>query len=248
MTQKSERDADIPTSLKEPLQLLCNRLADALGERLSSVVLYGELAKTGEYNRRSSVVNIMVVLSQVSVEILDTVASCIPMVVGDLRLSPMVLSEKDLRSSTDVFPTKFLDMQRHHLVLWGADLLSDLPIARDHIRLRCEQEIKNLMLRLRQLYVQRSKFSEAIENTLFGAASSLSGSLRVLIDLKTGDMPPGEQDVIDALDTLGLDSDVFSKLLALKRGELELDTPELKELYDDCMRFVQKAAELIDTL
>ena len=44
----------------------------------------------------------------------------------DHRFSVMLLSEDNMRRSTDVFPIKFTDIQQFHHVLAGREVLSDL--------------------------------------------------------------------------------------------------------------------------
>jgi hypothetical protein len=238
----------LPAPVREGLERFCHQLENVLGDGLVSLVLYGGLAKNDPYDPRTSDVNVMVVLKEVTVEILDVLAPLVQKGRRAFRLSPMVLTENDLRTSTDVFPIKFLDMQKHHRVLWGQDVLAELPVAREHLRLRCEQEIKNLMLRLRQFYLQRAHLPEAIEGTLNRALASLWASLAVLVELKSGEAPAGHGDVLEAAEKLGLDTQALQSALALRRGERKPDAAELKQLYDAFMRTVQQAAEIADTL
>ena len=236
----------LPASVREGLARLCAHLQEALGEQLVSVVLYGGLAK-GEYTPDTSDVNVMVVLSEVTVTALDKAAPIVQGGVRDFRLAAMVLSEDDLRRSTAVFPVKFLDMQRHHHVLWGKEVLADLNIAHDHLRLRCEQEMKNLLLRLRQFYLQRAHHPELIEGTLTRSLSSLLTSLNVLVELKTGQTAASKRAVIEGAEKIGLDCRSLREVFALKRGELKPDAAELKRLYDAFMKTVQQATVLVET-
>ena len=155
MGPNREVTAVLPTPVSQGLERFCSQLQEALGEQLVSVILYGGLAK-GEYAASSGDVNLMVVVNEVTVEALDKAISPVQQGMRDFGLAVMLLSEDNLRRSTDVFPIKFLDMQQHHRVVWGKDVLADLLIAKDHLRLRCEQEIKNLLLRLRQFYLHRA--------------------------------------------------------------------------------------------
>jgi hypothetical protein len=235
-----------PPTVREGLDKFCNQLQEALGENLVSITLYGGLAK-GEYSPTGSNVNIMIVLKDVNVDLLEKAASPVRQGMRDLRLSIMVLSEEDLQLSTDVFPTKFLDMQRYHQVLWGKDLLAGLSIARDHIRLRCEQEIKNLLLRLRSFYLQRLHRPELIEGTLTGAVSSFLSDLSTLLILKTGESPAGKSAIADmASHEFGLDKITFQKILEMKYGTYKPDLAEMKTLYNDFMTAVQRAAQIVD--
>jgi hypothetical protein len=65
----------------------------------------------------------MIVLDEVNIAALDKAAPIIRGGVRDFRLAPLLLCESDLRYSIEVFPIKFLDMQRYHRVLWGKDVL-----------------------------------------------------------------------------------------------------------------------------
>jgi hypothetical protein len=248
MTQALPDSAALPAAVREGLERFCNQLRDALGDALLSVVLYGGLAKNDFYSPRTSNVNVMVVLKEVTIEILDKMVAPVEEAMQTMRLAVMVLSEKDLPTSTDVFPTKFQDVQRHHCLLWGKDVLSGLSITRDHLRLRCEQEIKNLMFRLHQLYLLRAEFPEAIEGTLTRAISALLGSLAVLVELKTAKTPRSKHEIVEAAAGLGLDAQPLRDALALKRGELKPDLARLKQLYDAFMRTVRQAADLVDAL
>jgi predicted nucleotidyltransferase len=247
MTSDETMETALPASVQDGLGRVCAQLQEAFGEQLVSVVLYGGLAK-GEYFPDTSDVNVMVVLTGVTVAALDKAAPIVQGGVRDFRLAVLLLSEDDLRRSTDVFPIKLLDMQRHHRVLWGKEVLTDLNIARDHLRLRCEQEIKNLLLRLRQFYLQRAHRPELIESTLTRALSSLLTNLNVLVELKTGQAAANKLAVIKAAEKIGLDNQPLREVLALKRGELKPDAAELKRLYDAFMMTVQQAAVLVDTL
>ena len=248
MGQDWQSDTTFPNKVRKGLDRFCNQLRESLGEQLVSVILYGGLAK-GEYAPSSSDVNVMLVLKEVTVEALDKAASPVRQGMRDFGLTLMVMMEDGLRRSTDVFPIKFLDMQKHHRVLWGKDVLADLPITKDHLRLRCEQEIKNLLLRLRQFYLQRGTRSELVESTLDTAISSFLGSLSALLVLKTGHTPTAKGAIAEAaIRELGLDEKPLQDVLALKAGKYKPDATELKRLYGAFMATVQKAADIVDEL
>jgi len=70
----------------------------------------------------------------------------------------------------------------------------------------------------------------------------------VLVELKTGTTPSDNTEVFERAGMLGLNIEPVLKCLSLGRGDLELTTDELKQLYDSFMRSVHRAAELIDTI
>lgn len=246
MSSDTTVETALPAIVQEGQDRLCAQLVAALGDQLVSVVLYGGFAK-GEYVPDTSDVNVLIVLNEVTITELDKAAPIIQAGVRDFRLAAMLLCESDLRRSAEVFPVKFLDMQRHNRVLWGKDVLAGLTIARDHVRLRCAQEITNLELRLRQFYLRRAHRPELIESTLTRAISSFLTSLNTLSELKTGRAAITKPAVIEAAERIGLDVQPLRDVLSLKLGELKPDSEGLKQLYGRFMTTVQHAAALAET-
>ena len=70
-------------------------------------------------------------------------------------------------------------------LLCGQDVMKDLTIKRDHLRLRYEQEIKNLMLRLRSSYLMNLDLKGGITRVMLRPCYTLLRSLDILAELKT---------------------------------------------------------------
>jgi hypothetical protein len=170
----------LATAIQDGLDRFSERIQQALGEHLISIVLYGASASE-EPVPESLSVEVMIVVDDVSIKVLDAAALPVQMGRHEFRLAVLFLSEDELHRSTDVFPIKFLQMQRHHRVVYGRDVLSGLQISRQHLRLRCEQEIKNLMLRLHRFYLDQHGLPEQIEMTLIRTASAFVESLGLVL-------------------------------------------------------------------
>lgn len=242
-----ESDPAIPSEVREGLQKFSATLQSAFGDQLVAIILYGGLAK-GEFNARTSDVNVLVVLERVSVDLLDRMLPAIDQARIDFRLSLMTLAQTDLAVSIDVFPTKFLDMQRHHRVLFGKEVLQPLEITRDRLRRQCAREIQNVLMRLRQFYLQRSRRPELLERTLGQVLSAFLTNLATVIELQTGIAPSSKAGVIEAAGKTGLNPSILSDLLALKRGELKPDAAGVRRLYADFLTAVEESARLVEKL
>ncbi|MCZ7641192.1 MAG: hypothetical protein M5U12_37170 [Verrucomicrobia bacterium] len=237
------RAAVAPDAEGGALERWCPLLVRAVGEPLQALVLYGGLAK-GEFVPGHSDVNVAVVLRTVTIEVLERAAPVLQQGVHEFRLAALLVTEDDLRDTADVFPIKYLDMQRHHRLLWGEDPFTKVTVARPQLVLRCEQELRNLLLRLRQAYVTRLQRPEGLQTTLSHAVSSLLLNLGVLVELKTGQRIATKEAVLDHVNALDLPPEPLRRVWALKAGELHLDTPALKTLYGGFMEVVQAAAAL----
>ena len=242
-------DRDLPETVRGHLTAFCERLRGALGDSLISVIVYGDLVKGEDFDPGRSDVNVMVVLSEVDARTLDRAVSPVTKGARRWRLRTFVVSEDDLRSSTDVFPIKFLDMQKHHRLLCGKDVLADLSISREHLRLRCEQEIKNILLRLHNVYLHRDLRRINLRHALSGAASAFLNSLSAALDLKTGGSPtPRREIAAAAAREFGLDATTLAGVLDLLDQTSKPNSDELRALYDDFMATVHKAAHAVDQL
>ena len=221
----------------------CEGFAAALGDSLQSIVLFGGLAK-GEFVPSQSDVNVLIVFRTINVAVLDRAAPLVRQGTLEFGLSAMLLTEGDLRDSADVFPIKFLDMQRRHKVLWGEDPFAKVNVTRDHLRPRCEQELRNLSLRLRQSYIQRTDRPELLQSALSRAVSSLLVNVGVLLELRTGKPAETKQDALANLAQLGIPVEPVRQAWALKRGEVRLDPDGLKQLFASFMDVVHQTADL----
>lgn len=247
MPSAPQTPSPIPAPVEAALQQFCSALHAALGDQLLSVLLYGGLAK-GEFIAQSSDVNVLVVLRQVTVDLLDRMIPAIDQARLEIRLSLLTLAQSDLEVSSDVFPTKFLDIQRHHRLLFGQQVLGKLEITRDRLRRQCAREIQNLLLRLRQFYLQRSRRPELIEGTLKRVLSPFLANLATVVELKTGAAPSSKADVIQAAPGLGVNEAIVRDLLSLKRGELKPDAAGLRRLYADFLAAVEASARVVEAL
>ena len=154
----------IPENLASDINSFTSCLENDLGDSLVSVVLYGGLVKN-EMIKETDRVKIMIVVKDVKISSLDKVGDALLATKRAKQIQLLTLTPADLSSSTDVFPIKFLDMQQDYEILHGEDLVKDLEVGRDHLRIRCEQEVKNLMLKLRSMYLRSRKDSKVLQKS-----------------------------------------------------------------------------------
>jgi predicted nucleotidyltransferase len=135
--------------MEDKLHELVDRLKQAYRERLLSVILYGSAA-AGEHNEHFSDINVLCVLSRVTPAELADSAPIFEWWRSLCNPSPLLLSEEELRTSTDCFPVEFEDMRERRRVLFGSDFIHDLVIDRTFYRAQIEMELRSKLLRLRQ--------------------------------------------------------------------------------------------------
>lgn len=235
----------IPENLASDINSFTSSLKNDLGDSLASVVLYGGLVKN-EMIKETDRVKIMIVVKNANIPSLDKVGDALSSTKRAKQIQLLTLTPADLSSSTDVFPIKFLDMQQDYEILHGEDLVKDLEVGRDHLRIRCEQEVKNLMLKLRSMYLRSRKDSKVLQKVLLKAYYSFLQSGDALAELKTGKVYRKENEILDGIESIGLDSALMKKIQALRTSESAPDQETLHDLYEQFMEMIVQAAEIAD--
>ena len=125
------------------------KLRAAAGENLTSVVLYGSAAE-GEFHREYSDVNLLCVVRDTSFASLNKIASAVAWWRKKKHHPPLVMTEKELKDTADVFSIEFIDMKQRHRILYGSEVLRDLNIPMHLHRSQVEYELREKLFLLRQ--------------------------------------------------------------------------------------------------
>lgn len=159
---------------------IAKKLSDELRETLQ-----GDLIGVISYGEKSDKVSsLLLVLKAVSEENLAKMKAPIQEALKKKSIGIITLTKKELQQSADVFPIKFRTIQKYGTLLIGENPLDTLSIEVAHLRLRCEQELRNLSLRLRQTYLQRNLNSNEKINLLLSCADKFEQNLLILAELK----------------------------------------------------------------
>lgn len=170
----------LPTALQHPLQQLLDLVTPL--PFVDGVILYGGVLR-GRYQPQSDV-NLLLLLNDCSGTSLRQLETPLSQARRSIRLAPMILESAELARVADVFPVKLLDIQRHHLLLWGQANLQNLQIDPEHVRLHLEQGLRNMQLRLRSCLAGQAQDGLSLRRHLLGIARPLAIHLQELMLLQ----------------------------------------------------------------
>ena len=111
--------------VEKQLDEFVRRLKEAAGDNLQNVILYGSAA-SGEFKSEFSHLNLLCLLRETSFARLSAIAPVAGWWHRQKHPAPLVLTRQELDRSADVFAIELLDMQQHHRVLFGDDVLKGL--------------------------------------------------------------------------------------------------------------------------
>lgn len=223
---------------------LIEELRAAAGPRLLSVVLYGSAAR-GDYRERASDLNLLLVLDDLGPATLEAIAPAVRRWTRRGQPVPRLFTPALLADSADAFPIEFLDIRAGHRVLHGDDPVAGLAIRRDHLRLQCEREMKEKLMRLREAYLFAHGRPRALRALLAASSGAFTALFRGCLFLMGEARSPGGDEVVRVFcDRAGLDPAPFAEAARLR--DTGLPAGALRDLFGRYYAALERAARAVD--
>ena len=223
-------------------------LIGLLGENLRSVAVYGS-ASGPDYVPKKSNVNLLVVCQEVGLETLKTTLKTVKKGRKKGIVAPLFLTVEHMRTSSDVFPIEFLDMRDGHVVIYGDEIFRGIEIGFENLRLECEEQLKGMLIRLRQAYLEVGSDAKGLTGVLLDSISSLIPVLRGVLRLLGEEPPKVKVDVVEVVASkLNVNVDAIRGALAMKLEGARAPGGDLVSLYGRCMDEVRGIALAVDKL
>ena len=204
---------------RPPLRAMVGALERALGDRLLSIILYGSAAR-GEFQEGASDFNLVVVTQDLDPPTLEALSAPIRGWMRRRQPPPRLLTPALIADSIDVYPLEFLDLKTHGVVLHGADPFAGIRVRADQLRLQCERELREKLMRLREGYVEARGAPRALRRLLVGSYTTFAAVFRGCLHLVGETPPPRNAQVAAAFCArAGLDVTPFEVIDILRRGE-----------------------------
>ena len=217
------------------------------GKDLISVILYGS-AVTEDYVPKKSDLNFLIVLSEEGIEKLHLAHG---LVAGWRRKKvsiPLFLTKAYIELSLDTFPIEFLNIRKNYKVILGEDVLAELSLSKEFIRMQCEREIKGKLLLLRKRYVATRGKARFLKSLIGATVPTFIFVFKALLYLLDKEVPATKSETIRVLATeIDLDEGLFLDLLKIKRRILKPSAQQIEEIFPKYLSEIRKLALLMDT-
>jgi len=231
-----------------PLDQLVEKLRKGLGSDLVSVVLYGSAA-VGDNDEKFSDFNVLCVLKQITPAQLGATETIFRWWRQQGNPSPLLLTEDEVRTSTDCFAIEFHDIKAHHRILYGADVVSSLEIDRKFYRAQVEHDLRAKLLRLRQKASGILSDKDVLRSLLADSISTFCVLFRHALILCGTDAPARKRDIIEhARERFGIDPAPFTSLLDRREEKIKPKEIEPVALLAAYMKEIGKVIDAVDVL
>jgi hypothetical protein len=204
------------------LEELTRQLTQAYGDALVAVVLYGSGA-SGETIAKHSNLNVLVIVRDLSMDRLRAASAVAHAWNAAGNPAPLTLTEREWRSSCDIFPMEYADILERHRVLHGALPTDGVRVDRAHLRLQVEYEAMGKLLALRQGTLAAAGDERRQLEVLQASLSPILVVFRALLRLH-GDRPPtGHEALVNEAARLGaFEPEPFLRVVRHVRGDERL--------------------------
>ena len=222
------------------------RVREAAESNLESVILFGS-AVSGDFHPGQSNLNLFCVLRDCSFAALQTLAPVAKWWDRQKQPPPLCMTRKELERSTDVFTIELLDMQQHHRVLFGEDVVQGLRISMHVHRVQVEYELREKLILLRQQILLASGSNSRLWELTLRSVPSFGTLFRhALIALGDG-APSGRREALQALSAkMGFDLSSVYQLLDIREHKADSKKLDINELAARYLAAIEKVAAAVD--
>src|SRR5581483_6237860 len=197
------------------------KLRAAAGENLTSVILYGSAAD-GEFHPQYSDLNLLCIFRDTSFASLNKISGAVEWWRKKKHHPPLVVTEKELRDTADVFSIEFIDMKQRHRILYGNDALRGLNIPMHLHRSQLEYELREKLFLLRQHMLLAGSDEKALWEAMLNSLSSFTTLFRhALIEMGEAARKHSLEAVQELASRLNFDASGFVQLMDVRARKSE---------------------------
>jgi len=225
-----------------------SRLRAAAGTNLESVILFGS-AVAGDFHPEFSNVNLLCVVRDTSFAALQNLAPAVKWWDGQKQAPPLFMTRDEIAHSGDVFTIELLDIQEHHRVLFGDDVVQGLSIPASLHRVQVEYELRGKLTLLRQRMLLASGKDSRLWELMLGSVSSFSTLFRHALIVLGHGAPAGKREAVRMLSKqIGFDGSAILQILDVRERKLERKKLNVADVFSRYLAALEQVVAAVDRM
>jgi hypothetical protein len=238
--------SNLSVQVKDRMQPFFHEILSPFENQIKSIYIIGS-AVTNDFDTKTSDVDSLIVLKEKNLDIFDFITP-IGKKYGKRKIrAPIIMTDEYIRSSLEVFPIQFLNMQAINALVYGDDILNGIKIEKTDLRLVCERELKGWTQNLGQAYIKSLGDDRIIKGLFVSFLSSYIPIFRAILFLYDKEMPKERNSVLDECEkTLNIRMNVFRELVTIKMGKYKPTHADLKNDFQQMYNTLDDIAKIID--
>jgi hypothetical protein len=225
-----------------------SRLREAAGANLESVILFGS-AVAGDFHPEFSNVNLFCVVRDGSFAALQALVPAVKWWNGQKQPAPLFMTHDEIKRSVDVFTIELIDMQQHHRVLFGEDVVQRLSIPANLHRVQVEYELREKLALLRQHLLLASGNDSRLWDLLVRSVSSFATLFRHALIVLGHDAPVGKREAVQALaKQIGFDASGILQVQDVRERKSDRKKLDVADVFSRYLAAVEQVATAVDRM
>jgi hypothetical protein len=231
---------------RDKLDEFVKRVREAAGPNIESIVLFGS-AVSGDFHPGLSNLNLFCVLRDSSFAALQALAPVAKWWDRQKQPPPLCMTRTELERSTDVFTIELLDMQQHHRILFGEDVVQGLRISTHVHRVQVEYELREKLILLRQQILLTSGNDSRLWDLLLHSVPSFGTLFRHALIALGDSSQSGRREAVDALaKRVGFDLSAIHQALDVREHKADRKKIDINDLAARYLTAVEKVTASVD--
>jgi len=233
---------------KKQINDFVGRLQKAAGSNLESVILYGSAA-SGDFHPEYSDLNLLCILRELSYASLEAMAPAIEWWNRQKQRAPLLMSHEEIRRSADVFAIELMDIQEHHRVLLGEDVLKSLQIPMHLHHAQLEYELREKLILLRQRLLLAAGNRNGTWDVLLHALPTFATLFRHTLIAQGDSAPDNKREAVKKLAArLGFDGSVFEQALDVREHKVDPKKLDVRNIASHYLAAVEQVTVAVDRM
>jgi len=231
---------------RDKLDEFVKRVREAAGPNIESIVLFGS-AVSGDFHPGLSNLNLFCVLRDSSFAALQALTPVAKWWDRQKQPPPLCMTRTELERSTDVFTIELLDMQQHHRILFGEDVVQGLRISTHVHRVQVEYELREKLILLRQQILLTSGNDSRLWDLLLHSVPSFGTLFRHALIALGDSSQSGRREAVDALAKReGFDLAAIHQALDVREHKADRKKIDINDLAARYLTAVEKVTASVD--
>jgi Nucleotidyltransferase domain len=224
------------------------KLREAAQENVVSVILYGSAA-AGDFHPEYSNLNLFCVLRDSSFAHLLALAPVVKWWDRQKQPPPLFMTREEVVRSADIFSIEMLDMQQHHRVVFGEDVLQALKIPTALRALQVEYELREKLTLLRRHLLLATGKDARLWEILTRSVSSFVTLFRHALTVLGEDAPASKRETVNKLaEKIGFDASGFMHVLDVRERRVKTGKLNAEDVFSRYLAAVEQVTAAVDRI
>ena len=223
-----------------------SRVREAAGTNIESIILFGS-SVSGDFHPGLSDLNLLCILRECSFAALQALSPVAKWWEKQKQPPPLCMTRKELERSTDVFTIELLDMQQHHRVLLGEDVVQGLRISVHVHRVQVEYELREKLILLRQQILLASGNESRMWDLLLHSVPSFGTLFRHALIALGDNSHARRREAVDALaKRVAFDPAAIQQVLDVREHKADRKKIDINDISARYLAAIEKVAAAVD--